>query len=89
MIFACYMGAALKYFVVSTICFLIMFMVLAMYLNIGRFLGFTANMSVLTAGLIGFVVVIAGGFAQYGISVLLYKRQMSKYAQMTSLRKTM
>lgn len=89
LVFASYMGAALKYFVISTVLFFVFFCVISSVLNLGRFFGFALDIPVWTAGVLGFVIVIAGCFAQYGISLLLYKRPMSKYAQLSSLRKTM
>ena len=89
MIYTCYMGVALKYFVLSTIVFLISFLGISMYLNIGRFLQFGIAIPVWAAGICGMGVIGLGMLAQYGLSRLVYRAPISKYAQLTSLRKTM
>lgn len=39
--------------------------------------------------LIGSVIIVIGGFGQYGLSLLVYKMPMSKYAQSATVRKEM
>lgn len=38
---------------------------------------------------IGLVIIVLGGFGQYGLSLLVYKAPMSKYAQSATVRKEM
>lgn len=45
--------------------------------------------SFLLAALIGLAVIAAGGFVEYGVSLLVYKAPMSKRAQAASLRKSL
>lgn len=45
--------------------------------------------SFVLALVIGLVIIVLGGFGQYGVSLLVYKAPMSKYAQTAALRKEM
>lgn len=38
---------------------------------------------------IGLIIIVLGGFGQYGVSLLVYKAPMSKYAQSAAVRKEM
>ena len=45
--------------------------------------------SFVLALVIGLVIIVLGGFGQYGVSLLVYKAPMSKYAQTAAVRKEM
>lgn len=86
-----YMTVALKYFWVSTVVFLIVFITISFSFQIliwnspECFRG----ISIEIASMIGVAAVVVGALLQYGISLLIYKKPVSKYAQISSLRKKM
>lgn len=86
-----YMGAALKYLVVSTILFFIAYYALMIWINVdvvlhpGRF----QDVSLVVASVAGFVALGIGALLHYGITLLLYKKPISKYSQLSALRKKM
>lgn len=85
-----YCGAAYKFMVASTVIFLVLYMGGTMAYNI-IFVIFerSLNISVQAAAVIGLIEIVAGAFAQYGISLLLYKYPISKHAQFRQLQKYM
>lgn len=87
-----YMAFSSKYFVVSTIGFVISMSVLSCIVSVRTY----TNIGILHISmhpalviLIGVLIIVAGSLLEYGISLLLYKIPVSKYAQMNSLRKKM
>lgn len=88
-----YVSVCYKYFWVS---FVMFFAVYAFcfygisYRSLFRFDVFGSDAgSFLLAALLGLAVIAAGGFAEYGVSLLVYKAPMSKRAQAASLRKSL
>ncbi|MGN0353228.1 MAG: hypothetical protein ACI4ES_16430 [Roseburia sp.] len=86
-----YMAVALKYFWVSTVVFLIVFMATTFGFQIVSYNcpECFGGISIEAASLMGVAAVVLGTFLQYGISILLYKKPVSKYSQIASLRKKM
>ncbi len=88
-----YYGACYKYFVVSTVLFLVVFLAGTPLINGSLqlvFMPFTdsrANFGL--AALIGLAVILLGGLLQYLISLALYKAPISKLALGATLRKQM
>lgn len=85
-----YCGAAYKFMVVSTVLFLVLYLGGTMAYNI-IFVIFERPLSISlqAAAVIGLLEIVAGAFAQYGISLLLYKYPVSKHAQFRQLQKYM
>lgn len=89
-----YIAVAYKYFWVSCIMFLGVYsftycgMVLGNGIMPDNMFSSDAGSFLLAMG-IGLAIIVAGGFAQYGISLLVYKAPMSKMAQAASLRKSL
>ena len=88
MVMSIYMGLAYKYFVVSVIMFLFVYFSLYTGRNFVILDQFGSGVVFFgTMALLGLVSVVAGGFMQYLVSLLVYKAPMSKMAQVASLRK--
>ena len=87
-----YMAFSAKYFVVSTIGFVFFMQVLSCVVSIRTYTDiaiFHMSMHPALTILTGALIIVAGGLLEYGVSLLLYKVPVSKYAQMNSLRKKM
>lgn len=84
----CYMGAALKFFTASTVAYFILFFVILKNDNI---LVWLIQYEILfpVAVIVCLGLVLLGGVLHYGISCLLYRKPVSKSAQMRELKKTM
>ena len=86
-----YMSFCLKYFMLSTVVFciatplLMNFLPLAYYFGWISFAGITPAMSVI----IGILAILVSVVLSYGILCLIYKKPISKYSQMNSLKKKM
>lgn len=88
----CYLAVCYKYFFVSVIMFIAVYSYTLYSTTHSMTLlsVFRGNRtSLLLAAVTGIVIIIAGGFLQYGLSCLVYKAPMSKMAQGNMLRKTM
>lgn len=83
-----YVGIAYKIFYLATILFVVSFSGTVMLVEILLALGVFHNISLGGAIGSGFGAIIAGTLLQYGELLLLYKRPVSKGAQMTGLRKS-
>ncbi len=86
-----YMGVALKYFWASTVVFFIVINVELNGLIIWQMFNPHAlsGISIPVAVLIGFAGVVVGAALYYGLALALYHRPISKYSQISSLRKKM
>lgn len=87
-----YMAVCYKYFWVSFILFFAVYNYTYYSTTYSGTLSFgfrESRISLLLAAVTGIVIIIAGGFLQYGLSCLVYKAPMSKRAQGNMLRKTM
>lgn len=85
-----YMGIAYKYFVISLIfLFPIIYCMIymGMWVNMNWLVFNQENASLILAAAIGLVCIGLGAFGEYLISLLLYKKPMSKMAQAAPLRK--
>lgn len=83
-----YFGTANKFFVTSTVVFLVLFLGLTSVYGMLLFPA-ASGLSFGAAAAIGGVCLIVGAFLQYGLSVLVYKYPPSKKAQLRSLQKYM
>ncbi len=87
------LGAAYKHFWVSIILGLFVFFITftrTALVDKLRF-GIIANEagSFVLVLVIGLILIVLGGFGQYGMSLLVYKAPMSKYSQTAAVRKEM
>lgn len=90
-LFDLYMAASLKYFVISTILFIIAVMVITGGCQVLDVLGMFSFPRISPAGAaaIGFGSIFLGALLGNGLLRLLYKKPVSKYSQMSGLRKKM
>ena len=90
MIIMLYMGIAYKYFMISMI-FLIPVIYSSVYVGMQTDLRWgifnQSNASLILATVMGLVCIAAGAMGQYLLSLLLYKKPLSKMAQAAPLRK--
>lgn len=87
-----YMAFSTKYFVVSTIGFIIVMSSSSIVINLMQYTDlaiFHQSLHPAATVLLGILFIILGAVLEYGISLLIYKVPVSKYAQMNSLRKKM
>lgn len=89
-----YCGFAYKFFVSATMIFIIVFLGGTYFLSNGGplyevFLHLLSDMPLYGAILIGLLEIAVGALVQYGISLLVYRKPMSKKAQIRSLQKYM
>lgn len=84
-----YSGIAYKFFVVGSILFLAVFYLGGLNMPFTFISGLSLSINFGQATLIGFLEIVLGALAQYGISCLLYKRPLTKNAQMRQLQKSM
>ena len=89
MVFLAYMGAAFKHFVVSIICFFVVFMATYLPLYIWAYMAETPIVSLPVALLICYGCILAGLALQYLLLRAFYKHKMSKYAFGAQIRKLM
>lgn len=78
-----YSGICYKYFIVATVIFVASIFTLFpcfdfLYNNIIG--NFDLNVRLLVIGIIGYVAIILGGFIEYGLGCLLYKKPLSEFA---------
>lgn len=90
---ALYIAVGYKYFLASIIAGIIVYIFTIIRLNVinkipSEIFGSSIGSFVLVL-VIGLVIIVLGGFAQYGLSLLVYKAPMSKYAQTAAVRKEM
>lgn len=90
---ALYIAVGYKYFLASIIAGIIVYIYIITRLNVinkipSEIFGSSIG-SFVRVMVIGLVIIVLGGFAQYGISLLVYKAPMSKYAQSAAVRKEM
>jgi len=86
-----YMAACLKYFAASTVIFCIGMPVVMMGSMVVLELDFLLEKlpSPMWSMVIGFAAVLLSAILSYGLLLLLYKKPVSKYSQMSGLRKKM
>lgn len=86
-----YMAFSLKYFVVSTVVFVIMMYVFMIGYQAAYYMGMLEGIRIAPAVNIisGVAVLLVGCLLSYVVLCLLYKKPISKYSQMSSLRKKM
>lgn len=82
-----YCGIAYKTYVLGTALFIIVFVMGSSVIQIGAALGAFRGVSVFGAACSGFAAMLLGSAVQYGLSLMLYKRALSKNAQYPGLRK--
>lgn len=82
-----YCGIAYKTYVLGTALFIIVFVIGSRVIQIGAALGVFRGVSVFVAACSGFAAMLLGSAVQYGLSLMLYKRALSKNAQYPGLRK--
>ena len=82
-----YCGIAYKTYVLGTALFIIVFVIGSSVIQIGAALGAFRGVSVFGAACSGFAAMLLGSAVQYGLSLMLYKRALSKNAQYAGLRK--
>lgn len=82
-----YCGIAYKTYVLGTALFIIVFVIGSSVIQIGAALGAFRGVSVFVAACSGFAAMLLGSAVQYGLSLMLYKRALSKNAQYPGLRK--
>lgn len=82
-----YCGIAYKTYVLGTALFIIVFVIGSSVIQIGAALGAFRGVSVFGAACSGFAAMLLGSAVQYGLSLMLYKRALSKNAQYPGLRK--
>ena len=82
-----YCGIAYKTYVLGTALFSIVFVIGSSVIQIGAALGAFRGVSVFGAACSGFAAMLLGSAVQYGLSLMLYKRALSKNAQYPGLRK--
>lgn len=82
-----YCGIAYKTYVLGTALFIIVFVIGSSVIQIGAALGVFGGVSVFVAACSGFAAMLLGSAVQYGLSLMLYKRALSKNAQYPGLRK--
>lgn len=82
-----YCGIAYKTYVLGTALFIIVFVIGSSVIQIGAALGAFRGVSVFAAACSGFAAMLLGSAVQYGLSLMLYKRALSKNAQYPGLRK--
>ncbi len=92
--FTLYVSFCYKYFIVSSIFLVIGVQVVGVYYNFSMYLGENTLPFGISAPfplliLSGFGIIFVSSLLQYGISLLLYKRPLSKTAQYAGLRKYM
>ncbi|MCM1376802.1 MAG: hypothetical protein NC245_17135 [Muribaculum sp.] len=87
------LGAAYKHFWVSIILGVVVYFIISSRMTLVEKLRFGIFAddagSFVLALVIGLVLIVLGGFGQYGMSLLVYKAPMSKYSQSAILRKEM
>lgn len=82
-----YYGIAYKTYVMGTALFIIAFVIGTSVIQVGAALGALRSVSIPAAACSGFVAILLGSAVQYGLSLMLYKRALSKNAQYAGLRK--
>ncbi len=88
MMMSAYLGIAYKYFGISVIIFFFVYCSLSIGRNFVILDQFgTGPVYFGVMAILGLVSVVAGGFLQYLVSLLVYKAPMSKMAQAAALRK--
>lgn len=86
-----YVGVAFKFFMLGTICFLLVVYTGAIFSEISVIMNleFLQVLSFGKVALCGLFLIPIAGCIQYGITSLCYKKEISKYSQTRSLRKKM
>lgn len=86
---AIYTGTAYKYFFLSIILFFVTYLAINMFTGYMRYNTIQLPFSLPLAIILGYVLVLVGGISQYLLYLLFYKRNLSKYAQGSAMRKCM
>lgn len=92
MVLMLYMAFSMKYFVVSTIGFIVVMSSTSIIVSLRQYTDleiFHKTFHPAVTILLGGVLIVVGALLEYGVSLLIYKAPVSKYAQMNSLRKKM
>ena len=90
--FMIYCGFAYKFFIVSTILFLVSYfgMSFVQRINVGNNIYTWLNsISLVQGAIIGGILIVLGGLVQYAVSCLVYKCPFDKNSQLRGLQKFM
>lgn len=84
-----YLGISFKYYYLGTVLFLLSFLITSPVLQVMSLLGVFDRISLWLAVGSGFAAILVGTGIQYGLSCLVYKKQLHKSAQFAGLKKRM
>ena len=95
MLFMVYLGVAYKYFMISIVFVIITVLIISPYNNIvendlfGWVFFSRGWQGIVLSAVLGLLLLTAGGVLQYLVSLLIYRKPLSKMAQAAPLRKEM
>ena len=84
-----YYGIAFKYYYLGTVLFLLSFIITSPAVQVMSLLGVLDGMPLWLAVGSGFAAILVGTGIQYGLSCLVYKKELHKSAQFAGLKKRM
>lgn len=84
-----YYGIAFKYYYLGTVLFLLSFFITSPAVQVMSLLGVFDGIPLWLAACSGFAAILVGTGIQYGLSCLVYKKELHKSAQFAGLKKRM